>query len=120
MSYWQTTWNPKVYDYKRLIEDYRAGRILEIKNSKGMAKMKKVPQIDDIVYVSCDKKNILRCVVMSEFEETENGGYDEYSIGPRKSINHSQNNLCLRLKIVEAYDDPILMLGYQRTWVKLR
>ena len=85
-----------------------------------MAKMKVVPKIDDIVYVSCDKKNIMRCVVVSEFEETENGGYDEYSIGPRESINHSQNNLCLRLKIVEAYEDPILMLGYQRTWVKLR
>ena len=71
MAHWQTSWNHKRYDYKRLIEDFKAGRTLEVKNSKGMAKMKVVPHIGDTVVVSCNKKKIMKCSVISEFEEEE-------------------------------------------------
>lgn len=55
-SYWQTTWNSKLYDYQKLIADFKANRTLEVNNSKGLAKMKIVPHIGDVVFVSCDKK----------------------------------------------------------------
>jgi len=115
MTNWQISWNYKIYDYQRLIEDFKAGRTLEVKNSKGMAKMKVVPHIGDTVVVSCKKKKIMKCSVISEFEEQENGSHDEYCIGYRK---HSQNNIFLRLKITEVYDNPEVLNGFQRTWVK--
>ena len=118
-SYWQTTWNSKLYDYQKLIADFKANRTLEINNSKGLAKMKIVPQIGDIVFVSCDKKKIMTCSVISTFEEDKDGSYDEYCIGPRDTHKYSQNNIVLRLKILEVYDNPEVMLGFQRTWVKL-
>ena len=118
MAHWQTSWKHKRYDYKRLIEDYKAGRTLEVKNSKGMAKMKVVPHIGDTVDVSCNKKKIMKCSVISEFEEEENGGYDEYCIGAKETHDYMQNNICLRLRIMEVYDNPEVLNGLQRTWVK--
>ena len=120
MSCWQTTWNSKFYDYKRLITDFKEGRVLEIKNSKGIAKMKVVPHIGDLVFVSCDKKKIMACTVISEFEAAEDGGYDEYCIETKGSSPHMSNNTFLRLKITEVYDKCDVMLGQQRTWVKLK
>lgn len=119
-SYWQTTWNSKLYDYQKLIADFKANRTLEVNNSKGLAKMKIVPQIGDIVFVSCDKKKIMTCSVISTFEEDKDGSYDEYCIGPRDTHKYSQNNIVLRIKILEVYDNPEVMLGFQRTWVKLK
>jgi len=118
MAHWQTSWKHKRYDYKRLIEDFKAGRTLEVKNSKGMAKMKVVPHIGDTVDVSCNKKKIMKCSVISEFEEEENGGYDEYCIGSKETHDYMQNNICLRLRIMEVYDNPEVLNGLQRTWVK--
>ena len=108
-SYWQTTWNSKLYDYQKLIADFKANRTLEVNNSKGLAKMKIVPQIGDIVFVSCDKKKIMTCSVISNFEEDNDGSYDEYCIGPRDTHKYSQNNIVLRLKILEVYDNPDVM-----------
>jgi hypothetical protein len=119
-SYWQTTWNSKLYDYQKLIADFKANRTLEVNNSKGLAKMKIVPHIGDVVFVSCDKKKIMTCSVISNFEEDNDGSYDEYCIGPRDTHKYSQNNIVLRLKILEVYDNPDVMLGFQRTWVKLK
>ena len=118
MSNWQTSWDYKIYDYQRLIEDFKAGRTLEVKTSKGMAKMIVVPHIGDTVVVSCNKKKIMKCSVISEFEEHENGSYDEYCIGSRYTRKHSQNNIFLRLRITEVYDNPEVLNGFQRTWVK--
>jgi hypothetical protein len=120
MSCWQTTWNKKFYDYKRLVADFKEGRTLEIKNSKGMAKMNVVPRVGDLVFVSCDKKKIMACSVISEFEVAEGGGYDEYCINVKGSSRHMNNNTFLRLKITEVYDKCDVMLGQQRTWVKLK
>ena len=118
---WQITWNPKRYDYKKVISDFKNGKHSGfIKNSKGMAKMKVVPTIDDEVYVSCDKLKIMKCKVVSNFVENEQEIQDEYHIGPTKSQPHTRNNIFLMLQIVEIYDNPEKMLGYQRTWVKLR
>lgn len=117
---WQITWNPKRYDYKKVISDYQSGKHCGfIKNSKGMAKMKVVPQIDDEVYISCNKLKIMKCKVVSNFVENEQEIRDDYHIGPTKIQPHTRNNIFLMLQIVEIYDNPEKMLGFQRTWVKL-
>jgi len=82
--------------------------------------MKIVPHIGDVVFVSCDKKKIMTCSVISSFEEDNIGSYDEYCIGPRETLTYSQNNIVLRLKILEVYDNPEVMIGFRRTWVKLK
>ena len=120
MSCWQTTWNKKFYDYKRLVADFKEGRTLEIKNSKGMAKMNVVPRVGDLVFVSCDKKKIMACSVISEFEVAEGGGYDEYCININGSSPHMINNTFLWLKIIEVYHHCDVLLGQRRTWVKVK
>lgn len=114
---WQVTWNPKLYDYKKLIEDYQNGRHTGyIKQSKGRAKMCLTPQIGDTVYISCDKKKIMKCKVVSNFVINEDEINDSYCKGIR---NHTLNNTFLEIKIIQIYTNQELLLGYQRTWVKI-
>ena len=115
---WKVTWNPKFYDYKRLINDYRNnGHCGFIKQSKGMAKMRVEPQVGDDVYISCNKMKIMKCKVVSGFVENEREMLDGYCIGALRP--HTNNNILLTLQIVEVYDEPERMLGQRRTWVKL-
>ena len=66
------------------------------------------------------KKKILKCRVASEFVVNEQyGSYDEYSIGAPGSHPHTHNNTFLMLQIVEVYENPEPLKGFQRTWVKL-
>ena len=116
---WQVTWNKDLYDYKRVISDYRNGRHTGfIKNSKGMAKMRIEPKIGDEVYISCDKLKIMKCKVVSGFVENEQEIRDDYHTVPIETIPHTRNNIFLMMQIVEVYDEPERLLGYQRTWVK--
>lgn len=116
---WQVTWHKKKYDYKRVINDYRNGRHTGfIKQSKGMAKMCVEPQIGDDVYISCDKLKIMKCKVVSEFVENEQEMRDDYHIVSTELLPHTRNNTFLMMQVVEVYDEPERMLGYQRTWVK--
>lgn len=115
--FWQVTWNPKIYDYKKLIDDYQNGRHTGyIKQSKGKALMRIVPQIGDFVYISCDKKKIMKCEVVSNFVVNSEEINDSYCKGIRP---HTENNTFLEIKIVEIYSNPEILLGYQRTWVKI-
>jgi len=118
MTIWQVTWSPKRYDYKRVIRDYRAGNHTGfIRESKGMAKMTFLPKIDDIVHISCNKQKIMTCTVVSEFVVNAQEMHDGYNIGASRP--HTANNTLLMLKILEIYDEPERMNGFQRTWVKL-
>jgi hypothetical protein len=115
---WQVTWSPKRYDYKRVIDDYKNGRHTGfIKQSKGMAKMRAEPQVGDDVYISCNKIKIMKCKVVSGFVENELEMFDGYCIGDSRP--HTHNNILLTIQIVEIYDEPERMRGFQRTWVRL-
>jgi len=117
---WQVTWQKNIYDYKRLIDDYKNGKHTGfIKTSKGMAKMCVEPKIDDIVYISCNKLKIMKCKVVSNFVENQQEMIDLYHIGNTHIHSHTQNNTFLMLQIIEIYDNPEKMNGFQRTWVKL-
>ena len=115
---WQVTWNPKLYNYKKLIDDYQNSRHTGIiKQSKGLANMRLTPKIGDFVYISCDKKKIMKCEIVSEFITNNEEKNDSYNLGSIR--NHTENDIFLKMKIIEIYDNPEVMLGYQRTWVKL-
>ena len=88
-----------------------------IKQSKGRAKMRHLPKIGDIVYISCNKQKIMRCKIITEFIEYGNGEKDDkYNIGICR--NHATNNTYLYMEILEIYDKPETLLGCQRTWCK--
>jgi hypothetical protein len=118
---WQVTWQKKIYDYKRLIEDYKNGHHTPfIKQSKGMSRMRTEPQIGDNVYISCNKLKIMKCKVVSGFVENEREMLDGYCIGSNLERPHTTNNILLTLQIEDVYDEPERMLGFQRTWIRLR
>ncbi len=113
---WKVTWNPKLYDYQKLIQDYKNNQHSGyLKQSKGMANMKNVPQIDDIVYISCNKFKIMKCLVVSDFITNKDEINDSYCKGIR---HHTTNKTFLEMKIIEIYMNPEQLLGSQRTWVK--
>jgi len=117
---WQVSWSKNSYDYKQLIRDYLEGHHTGfVTQSKGMAKMVVVPQIGNEVIISCDKKKILKCKVVSDFVIHENGANDEYCIGMPETRIHTRNNTFLMLQIIEVYENPEPLKGFQRTWVKL-
>ena len=114
---WKCSWNKNLYDYKRIIEDFRLNQVSVIKQSKGNAKMVNLPQIGDIVFVSCNKKKIMKCRVISDFITDDEQHNDPYNIGENRL--HSMNNTYLNMSIIEIYDDPQDFRGCQRTWSKL-
>lgn len=115
---WQVTWNPKLYDYEKLIQDYQSGIIKRIFQSQGMGKMVYIPQIDDLVYVSCDKKKIMKCKVKSIFKRGEEQIQDIYNL--QKIRKHTENHKYLIMEIVEVYQNPEKLLGNQKTWIKIK
>lgn len=117
---WRVSWNKNFYDYKKLIRNYKENNTNNIINqSKGRAKMVKLPQINDYVYVSCDKKKIMKCIIISNFIIGDEENQDPYNIGnPRL---HATNNTYLKMQILEVYDDPKpTFKGCQRTWSKYK
>jgi hypothetical protein len=60
----------------------------------------------------------MKCKVVSRFIENEQETRDDYYIVSSNLRHHISNNILLMIQIVEVYDEPERMLGYQRTWVK--
>lgn len=119
---WKVSWNSKLYNYKKLISDFKnninSGIIYQ---SKGRAIMKNLPQINDIVHISCNKQHIMTCIVLTNFiiggvEQVK----DEYNIGDQLDRLHSSNNTYLTMKIINIYENPVYLRGCQRTWCTYR
>ena len=118
---WLLSWNSKFYNYKQLIEDYNnnkhSGIIFQ---QKGNARMVHLPEIDDIVYISCDKLKIMKCKVISNFtsynESYITDIYDIYDVKMTKTS--TSNNEYLKIKIIKMYNKPNILKGNQRTWSK--
>lgn len=116
---WKVTWNPKLYDYQKLIQDYQNNQHSGyLKQSKGMANMKNVPQIGDIIYVSSNKLKIIKCELVSDFITNKDQINDPYSKGIIIIREHTKNNTFIEMKIIEIYMNPEQLLGSQRTWIK--
>ena len=113
---WKVTWSPKLYDYKKLIEDFtknqHSGIIFQ---SKGRAHMVNLPKIDDIVYVSCNKQHIMTCTIISNFINNGNeANIDSYNKGFLRI--HSSNMIYLTMKIDLIHTNPDYLRGHQCTW----
>ena len=87
-----------------------------ITQSKGLAHMITVPKVSDIVYVSCNKLQIMKCIVITDFIVGLDEQTDQYNIGLNRI--HTNNNTYLQMKIIEIFDNPIILKGCQRTWCK--
>lgn len=115
---WKVSWNKNLYDYKRLIKDYLNGNAEFIYQPKGIAHMINMPKINDIVFISCNKKKIMKCIVISEFATYTKEINDKYNIYTNKNRSHSNNFTYLKIKICEIYKNPEILKGNQRTWSK--
>lgn len=119
-STWKVSWNHQKYDAQKLMDDFQNGAHTGfIKQSKGLAKMRTLPQIGDFVYISWKKLKIMKCRVVSDFVVNEQEMQDAYHIGATHSHVHTQNNTFMQLQIIEIYENPEQMLGNQRTWTRL-
>lgn len=110
---WKLTWNSKYYDYKKLINDYNNERHNGIICQQYQNKKKVYAKIDDIVYISCNKKKIIKANVISNVRKDKQPE-DKYDIGTH---NSNDNKWCL-IKIIEVYDNPDELKGNQNTWCK--
>lgn len=118
MTEWRVSWNAKYYDYKRVIADFRNRTNRIIEQSHGKASMTNVPQVGDIVYITCKKKEILICKVLIGFNDEKNQHYhqnDTYNIGENRP-HADDKNKCCTLQILEAPLNPNELRGVQRTW----
>ena len=116
---WIVHWNYKLYDYEKLIRDYKNNNHSGIIHQcKGLAKMVKIPKIGDYAYVKCNKLKIMKCKIISNFVIGFEEECDKYNIGKKNNRQHSTNNEYLAMQIVEIYENPIELRHYgQRTWV---
>ena len=111
---WRVSWSKTLYDYQRIIREFREGKTQTIFQSKGRAKMRHLPRPGDIAYVTCAKKRWMKCIVETDFRIGDEEKQDECNIGENRP--HTENNTYLKMRIVEVYDDPIELRGVQRTW----
>jgi len=115
---WKTTWNKTLYDYEKVINDINNGTHNKvIVQSKGKRNMKFCPIIGDFVYVSCNKLKIMKCVVISEFSVNMTQLEDPYNKGENRT--HTENNICLTMRVIEVYNQAEPLKGNQSTWVKM-
>ena len=114
MQIWKVSWNAKKYDYKKRIQIFKEQGPHSILQSKGRANMVNIPKINDIVFVSCNKHKIAKCIVESNFISSNEEKEDECNIG--KPREHTSNNTYLKMKLVEVFDKPEVLKGNQRTW----
>ena len=111
---WKVTWNKDLYNYEKLIKDFKNEKIINIFQSKGQAKMVNLPKIGDFVYISCNKLKIMKCKVKTNFVEYKKKKKDEYNKGEIR--NHTDNKIYNILEILKVYDNPKVLKGCQRTW----
>ena len=114
---WKVSWNKDFYNYKGIIEDFKDNKLDVIKQSKGLAHMVNIPNIGDKVYVSCNTLKIISCEVISNFEiNNDVHESDIYNIGFER--RHTGNDTHLKMQILEVFDNPVRLIGNQRTWCK--
>ena len=113
---WRVSWSKKLYDYQRIISEFREGTTQRILQSKGMAKMRNIPRPGDIAYITCAKKRLMKCIVETDFQIDNREKNDACNLGETR--RHTDNDTYLKMRIVEVYNNPIELRGVQRTWSK--
>jgi len=89
MTNWKVSTNCKLFDYAKAQNDFSEGKKVKIYQSKGKAKMVNCPKVDDIVYFSSNKKEVLIGKVIKEFTEGVLHHQCPYNIRPNNQLpNH--------------------------------
>ena len=122
VQHWRVSWNAKLYEYEQVIKAFRAGKTSSIYQSKGRAVMRNLPQIGDIVVVTCKGFRRMQCAVTGNFQTVLPPNnlqqHDEFNRGEVR--HHAENNTYLEMKITHVYQGKAMPLrGVQRTWSKL-
>ena len=124
VQHWRVSWNAKLYDYSQAIEAFldTPAQNSSIYQSKGRAVMRNLPQIGDIVVVTCKGFRRMQCEVTGNFRTVLPPNnlqqHDEFNRGEVR--HHAENNTYLEMKITHVYQGKAMPLrGVQRTWSKL-
>ena len=88
-----------------------------IPQSKGRARMIKVPKINDLVSICCGGKIILRGVVRTQFQMGNLHKTDQYNTGPQRAHEDTEY---LFIYITEVVSKDIKHRGCQRTWIQYK
>ena len=112
---WKVSTNKKFFKYDDARKMFRKNGEFVLAQSRGKAKMVKVPHIGDKVVIVCDKKEVLIGEVISEFMEGTSHRSDEcvFSIGGND--NHREIDEYLKIRII-GLGDLSYNRGVQRTW----
>ena len=118
---WKVSTNCKFFDYKKAQNDfknYTAGKRSEpvlIYQSKGRCKMVIVPEVNDIVFFSCEKKKVLVGKVIKGFTIGTNHQTCIYNKETTNEPDHRSPNSYAIIEIISLGDESELR-GVQRTW----
>jgi hypothetical protein len=117
--HWQVSWNKKQYKYKKFIQEFplMTDEQKLIPQSKGRARMVKVPKINDLVSICCGGKIILRGVVRTQFQVGNLHKTDQFNSG--ESRTHEAGEY-LFIYITEVVNKDIKKRGCQRTWIQYK
>lgn len=102
MTNWKLSWNHKSGHHDHVMKHFLMNpEHYMFEQAKGNAKMVRVPEPGDIVYVSCCKKKIMKCLVCSPFHIN--------SMGFESNV----------LKPLEIYEKPEDFPANRRNWICL-
>ena len=115
MSTWRVLINPKLFAWKKFIED----RNSRINQSKGRCEMRILPKAGDTILFVIKGRIKFKGIMESDgFCIGDSHRDDPYNIGESRS--HSAPDYYAKVKILSTdLDDPIEWKG-QRTWAKVK
>jgi hypothetical protein len=120
MTIWKVSTNYKLFNYKKAQEDFNANKPVKIYQSKGSAIMVNEPEIGDIVYFSCNKKEVLIGKVILGFTTGTEHQLCRYNIKPNNTIPIHQETQKYAIIEITSIGSGQEFKGVQRTWTKLR
>ena len=109
---WKLSWKNTDYDYDKMMDDFRDykfnGMFLEKESVDININLMK----NDIVFISCNNKRLMRCIILETNISCINENiYMKNITGENKFFcNH-----CL-LKIQQIYKDPVFMKTSNKLW----
>lgn len=110
---WKLVWNKKIYNYEKILEDFKLDKVSIIKQKINKTNKYNLPQVGDSVIIYCDEKKLMKCRIISGCINC--GDYENpYNI---TGAIDDKNSVYLKIKIMEVYINPIFYNEYY--WSKL-
>ena len=116
---WKLSTNKKLFDYELARKAFKKNGSFVLYQSKGRARMVTVPHIGDKVIIVCDKKEVLKGIVRSEFQEGTMHQDTACPFSKGGDKNHREKLQYLTIEIT-GLGDMVYNRGVQRTWSKYK